>query len=62
MRDWALHNNDKILVAAVLSRLDTLPAKSRPFKAVEFADSVVGDEFKQTGRPLSEFVARRSER
>ena len=45
--DWARYKGDRILAAAVLSRLDTLPAKSRPFNATEFALDLVGKEFTQ---------------
>lgn len=44
---WALAHGDKILAAAVLSRLDALPAGQRPLRAADFAEQVVGDELKQ---------------
>jgi len=50
--DWARYKNDRILAAAVLSRLDTLPTKSRPFKATEFATSIVGEEFEQISKAI----------
>lgn len=51
--DWARYKGDRILAAAVLSRLDALPSKSRPFKAVEFAASLVGEEFEQAKRAIT---------
>ena len=45
--NWAMAHGDKILAAAVLSRLDALPSTNRPIKAVDFADKIVGEEFKQ---------------
>ena len=50
--DWARHTGDRILAAAVLNRLDTLPTTSRPFKAAEFATSIVGEEFQATKKAL----------
>lgn len=50
--DWARHEGDRIMAAAVLSRLDTLPATSRPFKAVDFATSIVGEEFQATRKAI----------
>jgi len=50
--EWARYKGDRILAAAVLSRLDTLPATSRPFKAVDFATSIVGEEFEETKKAL----------
>jgi hypothetical protein len=50
--DWARHTGDRILAAAVLSKLDTLPATSRPFKAADFATSIVGEEFQGTRKAL----------
>jgi hypothetical protein len=51
-RDWALHTGDRPLAAAILSRLDTLPRDERPFKAVEFAEAMVGDEFNNVRRGI----------
>lgn len=51
--DWARYTNDRILGAAVLSRLDALPAKNRLFKAMEFAASLVGEEFEQAKRSIT---------
>lgn len=45
---WAVANGDRILAAAVLSRLDALPREQRPMMAVDFATKVVGEEYKQT--------------
>ncbi len=45
---WAVANGNRILAAAVLSRLDALPREQRPMVAVEFANKVVGEEYKQT--------------
>ena len=45
---FAQHKRDKLLAAAVVARLDTLPRNERPFKAAEFAQSMVGDEFDAT--------------
>ncbi len=50
--DWARYKGDRILAAAVLSRLDTLPSKNRPFKAVEFAMAIVGEEFELTKKAI----------
>ena len=50
--DWARFKGDRILAAAVLSRLDTLPSKNRPFKAVEFAMAIVGEEFELTKKAI----------
>ena len=50
--EWARYKGDRILAAAVLSRLDTLPSKSRPFKAAEFAASIVGEEFELTKKAI----------
>jgi len=50
--DWARHTGDRLLGAAVLSRLDTLPATSRPFKATEFAMSLVGEDFQATRKAI----------
>jgi len=50
--DWARHTGDRLLAAAVLSRLDTLPATSRPFKATEFAMSIVGEDFQATRKAI----------
>ncbi len=50
--DWARYKGDRILAAAVLSRVDTLPAKSRPFKAAEFAVGIVGEEFELTKKAI----------
>jgi hypothetical protein len=50
--DWARYKGDRILAAAVLSRLDTLPAGHRPFKATEFAMSIVGEEFQETKKAI----------
>ena len=44
---WAQHKGDRILAAAVLSRLDALPTKQRPIKATEYANSLLGDEFRE---------------
>lgn len=49
---WALAHGDKILAAAVLSRLDALPAGQRPLRASDFAQQVVGDELKQVREAL----------
>jgi hypothetical protein len=50
--DWARHKGDRLLAAAVLSRLDTLPTTSRPFKAADFAMSIVGVEFQETKKAI----------
>ncbi len=50
--DWALHKGDRILAAAVLSRLDKLSTESRPFKAMDFARTLVGDEFDKTRQAI----------
>lgn len=50
--EWARYKGDRILAAAVLSRVDTLPTKSRPFKATEFASSIVGEEFELTKKAI----------
>lgn len=51
--EWARYTNDRILGAAVISRLDALPAKNRLFKAVEFATTLVGEEFEQAKRAIT---------
>ena len=50
--EWARYKGDRLLAAAVLSRLDKLPTTSRPFKAVEFATDIVGEEFQQTKKAI----------
>jgi hypothetical protein len=50
--EWARYKGDRILAAAVLSRLDTLPATSRPFKATEFATSIIGEDFQATRKAI----------
>ena len=50
--DWALYKDDHNLAAAVLSRLDTMPRDRRPFKAVEFATRILGDEFVETRKAI----------
>ena len=54
---FARHKRDKILAAAVVARLDTLPRDERPFKAVEFAQSMVGDEFDATRKAFERIKA-----
>lgn len=44
---WAMAHGDKILAAAVLSRIDAMPTKSRPMNTREFAEVFVGEEFEQ---------------
>ena len=51
--NWAVAHGDKILAAAVLSRLDNLPTDKRPIKAVEFADKMVGKDFREVRDALS---------
>jgi hypothetical protein len=44
---WAIARGGKILAAAVLSRLDAMPTKSRPLNTREFAEKLVGEEFER---------------
>ncbi len=53
MRDWALHTNDRALGAAIMSRLDAMSTKTRPFDAADFAMKLVGDEFDATRKAIA---------
>lgn len=50
--NWAVHNGDRTLAAAVLGRLDTLPRDQRPFAAADFANRVLGEEFTRTRQAI----------
>jgi hypothetical protein len=52
MRQWAILNGDRVLAAAILSRVDAMPTKSRPFDAAEFATAMVGTEFEATRKAI----------
>lgn len=43
----AMLSGNRILAAAVVERLEALPARERPMKASEVAEAMVGDEYKQ---------------
>lgn len=47
---WAIHKGDRILAAAVASRLDMISAKQRPLRAANFANEVLGEEFREIDR------------
>jgi hypothetical protein len=47
MATLATATGDKVLGAALVSIIDRMPAKSRPFSAGALADRLVGDEFRR---------------
>lgn len=44
---WAERTGDRVLAAAVITRLDTLPTPQRPIKATEYALRIIGEDFGQ---------------
>jgi hypothetical protein len=49
----AVATGDRRLGAAVLSALDRMPTKDRPFRANALAESLVGDEHREVARALA---------
>ncbi|HEX8341974.1 MAG TPA: hypothetical protein VF624_13795 [Tepidisphaeraceae bacterium] len=47
MARLAISTNNRALAAAVQTRIDTLPRDDRPFAAAEFAEKIVGTEWKK---------------
>ncbi len=52
MARFAMTTGDRILGAAVLSRLDTMRSKDRPVSAQELARTLVGEEFDEATTAL----------
>lgn len=50
----AIATNDRLLAAAVLARLDSMPREARPFSASDFAEKIVGKEHETLIRNLQQ--------